>query len=96
MLSMRLLHRLHAADDGTHFVTEVFVEFAVILLHATGLGMTGTGQELALQAEDVGLDGVGRCGIGLLYLFQYDALEEKVAGYVVDCFLKFSFVCHRD
>ena len=87
-------HRLHATDDVTYLITEVLVEFAVILLDATGLGMSHTGQEVILQAEDVCQYLVSLGGIGLLDLFQYDALKKEVACYVVDSFLQISFVCH--
>ena len=59
-------HCLHSADDVVCFGEEVLAQLAVVLLHAAGLGMAGTGQELALQVEDVGQNLVCPGAVGLL------------------------------
>ena len=85
--SMGLLHRLHAADDIAYFIAEVFIKLTIILLHAAWFGMACASQKIILQAEDVCQYFISLGGICFLYLFQYDALQEKVACYVVDSFL---------
>ena len=45
------LHLLHLVDDALYGVAKVSVEFTIVCLYGTGLGMIGTGQKLILQIE---------------------------------------------
>ena len=89
-----LLHLLHLVDDALYGVGKVSVEFTIVCLYGTGLGMIGTGQKLILQIEDVYHYLIGFGIVGLLYHLEYDALLKQITSNVVDAFLKFSFVCH--